>query len=327
MNIIIDAMGGDNAPEEIVKGGVSASNELGVTVTLVGQRERINEELAKHVYDLNKVNVLDAASVVYMEDDPTSVIKHKKDSSMCVGLYALADGKGDAFVSAGSTGALVTGATLIAKRIKGVRRVALSVAMPAKDSFYLLIDGGANVECTPDFLAQFASMGSIYMKKVFDIESPAVGLVNIGSEEEKGTETIQKANKILKGTGHINYIGYVEPRDIPAGAADVVVCDGFTGNVILKLVEGVGLTFYQMIKDIFMQNMLSNLAALLVKTGLKDLKKKMDYTEVGGAPLLGCSKPVIKAHGSSNAKAIHNAVKQAVKYVETGVIDEIGKEV
>ena len=219
-------------------------------------------------------------------------------------------------------GALISGATLIVKRIKEVRRVALAPVMPAYDGCFILVDGGANTECTAHFLTQFAVMGSIYMEKVMGIRKPRVALVNIGEEEKKGTANIIEAGKMLKN-GSLNYTGYIEARDIPSGGADVVVCDGFTGNVILKFMEGMGLVFYQMIKDIFTKNFVSKLSALIVKGGLKQFKKKMDYTEYGGAPILGIRRPVIKAHGNSNAKAFYHAIKQAVKIVNSRITEEI----
>ncbi len=326
MNIIVDAMGGDFAPVEIVKGCVEAAKNLDVDLTLVGKESVVREELKKYVYPEEKISVLHAEEVISGEDDPTSAIRRKKNSSMSVALRALADGKGDACVSAGNTGALISGATLIVKRIKGVRRVALAPVMPSYDGCFILVDAGANTECSAPFLAQFAAMGSIYMEKVMNIERPRVSLVNIGEEEEKGTPAIIEAGKLLRN-GSLNYTGYIEARDIPSGGADVVVCDGFTGNVILKFMEGMGLTFSKMIKDIFMKNAFSKLSAVLVKSGLRAFKKKMDYTEYGGAPILGASKPVIKAHGNSKAKAFYHAVCQAVKLVENKVTDEIAAHV
>lgn len=326
MNIIVDAMGGDFAPVEIVKGCVEAAKNLDVSLTLVGKEEVVRAELERYEYPKDKISILHAPEVISGEDDPTSAIRRKKDSSMSVALRTLADGKGDACVSAGNTGALISGATLIVKRMKGVRRVALAPVMPSYDGCFILVDAGANTECSAPFLAQFAVMGSIYMEKVMSIDSPRVSLVNIGEEEEKGTPAIIEAGKMLQ-SGSLNYKGYIEARDIPAGGADVVVCDGFTGNVILKFMEGMGITFTKMIKDIFMKNTFSKLSAVMVKGGLRDFKKKMDYTEYGGAPILGASKPVIKAHGNSNAKAFYHAVCQAVKLVENKVTEEIAAHI
>lgn len=326
MNIIIDAMGGDFAPVEIVKGCVEAVKNLNISLTLVGREDIIRKELEQYDYPKDKISILHAQEVISGDDDPTTAIRRKKDSSMCVALHALADGRGDACVSAGNTGALISGATLIVKRIKGVRRVALAPVMPSYDGCFILVDAGANTECSAPFLSQFAVMGSIYMEKVMNITNPRVSLVNIGEEEEKGTPVIIEAGKILRGSS-LNYTGYIEARDIPSGGADVVVCDGFTGNVILKFMEGMGLTFAKMIKDIFMKNAVSKFSAVMVKGGLREFKKKMDYTEYGGAPILGASKPVIKAHGNSKAKAFYHAVCQAVKLVENKVTEEIAAHV
>ncbi len=326
MNIIVDAMGGDYAPVEIVKGCVEAAKNMDINLTLVGKEEVVRAELEQYDYPKEKISILHAQEVISGEDDPTTAIRRKKDSSMSVALRALADGLGEACVSAGNTGALISGATLIVKRIKGVRRVALAPVMPSYDGCFILVDAGANTECSAPFLAQFAVMGSIYMEKVMGISRPRVALVNIGEEEEKGTPAIIEAGKLLRN-GSLHYTGYIEARDIPAGGADVVVCDGFTGNVILKFMEGMGMTFTKMIKDIFMKNVVSKLSAVMVKSGLRAFKKKMDYTEYGGAPILGASKPVIKAHGNSNAKAFYHAISQAVKLIENRVTDEIAAHV
>ena len=322
MHIIIDGMGGDNAPGEIVAGCLLAAQLIDVKLTIVGNEDKINAELNKAEYDKSKISVVHASEVISGDDEPTAAIRNKKDSSLRIGLSLLKRGEGDAFVSAGNTGALIAGATLIIKRAKGVRRVALAPIMPSADGCFLLVDAGANTECSPAFLRQFAIMGSIYMEKVMGVSSPGVALVNIGEEEAKGTDTIIEAGKALKNTD-INYKGYIEARDIPQGAADVVVCDGFTGNVILKLMEGMGMVFYGMLKEIFYKNTITKLSSLLVKSGLMKLKKTMDYTEYGGAPILGASKPVIKAHGSSNAKAFCSAIRQAVEVVKNGLTDEI----
>ncbi len=322
MKIIVDAMGGDNAPKEIVKGSVEAVEKLGVEVVLVGREEAVKAELAECGYNGEAITVHNAEEVISNDDDPIAAIRHKKDSSMRVGLSLLAKGEGDAFVSAGSTGALISGATLIVKRIKGIRRAALAPVLPSVNGNYLLIDSGATAECTPGFLKQFGIMGSVYMKKVMGIENPRVGLVNIGTEEEKGTEVIRQANKLLKEVP-INYIGYVESREVPLGGADVVVCDGFTGNVILKFMEGMGSAFSKMLKGVFFKNAMSKVAALIVKSGIKEIKASMDYTEHGGAPVLGVRGPVVKAHGSSNAKAFYNAIRQCKKIVDGNLVGDI----
>ncbi len=324
MRIIVDAMGGDNAPSEIIKGCIRAAEELQVVIVLVGKDDAIHRELGVCGYSGDAITVVNASETIDGEDDPIAAIRHKKDSSMRVGLNLLSNGEGDAFVSAGNTGALISGATLVVKRINGIRRAALAPVMPSTDGNYLLIDCGANAECTPAFLKQFAVMGSVYMQRFMGIENPRVGLVNIGTEEDKGTETVRETNKLLKETP-INYIGYIEARDIPTGGADVVVCDGFTGNVILKFMEGMASSFSVLLKRIFLKNTLSKVAAIAVKGGISDMKKSMDYTEHGGAPILGVRHPVIKAHGSSNAKAFFSAIRQAKRLVECGLIDGITK--
>ena len=322
MKIIIDAMGGDNAPQEIVKGCVSAVEALDVEAVLVGREADIAAELKKCGCTDKRISIYNADEVITGEDDPISAIRRKKNSSMRVGLSLVANGEGDAFVSAGNTGALISGATLIVKRIPGIRRAALAPVMPSAAGKYLLIDSGANAECTPAFLKQFAIMGSVYMQRFMNIDSPRVGLVNIGTEEDKGTDTIRKAHALLKEIP-INYTGYIESREVPLGGADVVVCDGFTGNVLLKFMEGMASAFNSMLKGVFKKNAVSMLGALLVKGGLSDMKKSMDYKEHGGAPVLGVKKPVVKAHGSSDAKAFSNAIRQAKKTVECNLVENI----
>lgn len=326
MHIIIDAMGGDHAPGAVVEGCVEAVKDLGVALTLVGREAEIRDELKRCGYQGDGIRIVHAEEVITGDDDPTVVIRQKKDSSMRVALTMLKHGEGDAVVSAGNTGALISGATLLAKRIKGVRRVALAPIMPTTNGCFLLVDAGANAECTPAFLKQFAIMGSIYMEKVMGIPKPRVKMVNIGTEEEKGTPLVVETHKQLKSVP-INYQGYIEARDIPVGGADVVVCDGFTGNVILKFMEGMGMAFYQMLKPVFLKNLISRIAALMVNSGIKGLKKTMDYTEYGGAPILGAAKPVIKAHGSSNGKAFYHAVRQAKRLAESNLIAAITENI
>lgn len=322
MKIIVDAMGGDNAPAEIVKGCVDAASKYDIDIILVGKSEAVEAELSKCGYTGKRISVQNATEVIEGEDDPIDAIRRKKDSSMRVGLSMVANGEGDAFVCAGNTGALISGATLIVKRIKGIRRAALAPVVPSAKGNYLLIDSGANAECTSAFLAQFAVMGSVYMKKFMGIKNPRIGLVNIGTEEDKGTDTIREANGLLKKLP-INYIGYIEPREIPLGGADVVVCDGFTGNVILKFMEGMASAFGQMMKKAFYKSVFTKLGALMLKDGLAQMKKGMDYKEHGGAPVLGVKAPVIKAHGSSDAKAFSNAIRQAIKLVDCELIANI----
>lgn len=326
MNIIVDAMGGDFAPDAVVKGCISAARDFDINLIFVGIEEKIRAVLKDCDYQRESVKIIHTSEVIDGDDDPTTAIRQKKDASMRVGLKMLAAGEGDAFVSAGNTGALITGATLIVKRIHGIRRVALAPVMPSEKGCFLLVDAGANAECTASFLKQFAIMGSIYMEKIMGIKKPKVSLVNIGSEEEKGTPLVVETHRALKEVP-INYCGYIEARDIPNGTADVVVCDGFTGNVILKFMEGMGMVFYDMLKEIFYKNLITKLSAVAVMGGLKKLKKTMDYTEYGGAPLLGVRKPVVKAHGSSNEKAFYHAIRQAVKVAKSNMTEEIAENI
>ncbi|MBO5364304.1 MAG: phosphate acyltransferase PlsX [Clostridia bacterium] len=326
MRIIVDAMGGDHAPKAIVEGCVQAVNELGVSIILVGREAAVREELDALDYQGDAISLVHAEDVIGGEEDPVTAIK-RKDTSMRVALSLLKDGKGDAVVSAGNTGALIAGATLFLKRIKGVRRAALTPVMPTTNGgCFLLVDAGANSDCTPAFLKQFAIMGSIYMKSILGVKEPRVKLVNIGAEENKGPELMTETNALLKEIP-IRYEGYIEGRDIPFGEADVVVCDGFTGNIILKLMEGMGLGLTGMIKKIFLKNIVSKAAAMMVKGGLKEFKKSMDYTEYGGAPVLGVTRPVIKAHGSSNGKAFFHAIRQAKKLTEERLVDAIAENI
>lgn len=326
MKIIVDAFGGDNAPLEIIKGCEQAVKELDVDIVLTGDEKKIRDCASDNNISLSRMEIIHTGEVMGMDDDPMTILKAKKNTSMGVGLTALANGEGDAFVSAGSTGALTAGAMFIVKRIKGVKRAALASVMPSNNGPVMLMDCGANVNCNEKVLNQFGAMGSIYMNRVLGIENPKVALANIGTEETKGGELQLNAYALMKQSDY-NFIGNVEARDIPFGAADVVVADGFTGNIILKMYEGVAGALLSNIKDIFTASLKTKIAYLMVKPGLRSFKKKMDYTEFGGAPLLGIAKPVIKAHGSSNAKAIKNAVRQAVKFSEQGMIEEIKKSV
>lgn len=324
MKIIVDGFGGDNAPLEILKGCAQAVEELGVEIIVTGDETKLNACAKENGISMRSITVSHAPDVISMEDDPGEIIKSKSGSSMAQALRQLAAGDGEAVVSAGSTGALVIGSTFLVKRIKGIRRCAIGTVMPSNGKPFMLIDSGANAECRPEMLVQFAVMGSVYMNKVMKVEKPGVGLVNIGTEDTKGDPLRTETYGLLKNTS-LNFTGNVEAREIPFGACDVAVADGFTGNVVLKLTEGLAGAMMQNIKGIFLKNGLSKLAALAVKSGLKDFKSRMDYTEYGGAPLMGISKPVIKAHGSSNAKAIKNAIRQAMNLAETGAIDEIAK--
>ena len=323
MKIIVDAFGGDHAPDEILAGSLAAAKAYGVQLLLVGDEETIKARAASLGLDLSGCEIAHAPSVVTMEDEPKAVLKQKHDSSMTVGLTLLADGKGDAFVSAGSTGALVMGGTFIVKRIKGIKRCAIASVLPSDKTPFMLIDCGANVVCEPQFLCQFAVMGSIYMNRILDIASPRVGLANIGVEETKGTPFVRDCYDALRQEKAIHFIGNAEVRDIPDGVCDVVVADGFTGNVILKMYEGVAGMLNKNIKALFKKNALTMLGALCVKGGLDEFRKKMDYKQYGGAPLLGLQAPVIKAHGSSDARAFQHAIRQAKECVEKSVVNEI----
>ena len=317
MKIILDAMGGDHAPEAAVLGAVEAAKAYGTKITLVGRGEEILDVLRKAgIQDLpSGIEISNADDVVDMHDNPASVIHKRKNSSMVMGLKMLADGNGDAFVSAGSTGALLTGATLIVKRVKGIRRAAMGPAMPNKaGGKTVILDCGANAECTPEFLLQFGLVGSLHAKKTYGIENPRVGLLNIGTEDSKGTPLQKQAYGLLKEAGDrgvINFVGNVEARDVPLGAVDVVVCDGFAGNVLLKSIEGTAMFMGSLMSKMFKKNLLSKLAALLVMKDIKAFKKLLDYREIGGTEFLGIRKPVIKAHGSSDMVAFRNALRQA----------------
>mgnify|MGYP000106809543 CR=1 FL=1 len=316
MKIILDAMGGDNAPAEILKGAAAATAAWpDVEILAVGDAEKIAACVKENAIEMKNIEIVNATEVIEMCDEPAKAVRAKKDSSMVVGLRMLAEGKGDAFVSAGSTGALHVGASLIVRTVKGVKRPALATVIPGKTPF-LLLDCGANVECRPEMLAAFAVMGSCYVNKVEGRQNPTVALANNGAEESKGTPMLREAHQLLKATPGIRFVGNIEPRDVPNGDVDVVVCDGFTGNVILKLTEGVAKMLLGMLKQMFLANLGGKLAYLLLKGGVSDLKHQMDSEEYGGAPFLGAKQPVIKAHGSSKAKGIKNAIRQAKICVE-----------
>ena len=333
MKIILDAMGGDHAPEAPVLGAIQAANDFNAQITLVGKGEEILGVLRKNgIDDLPKgIEIANAEEVVDMHDDPARVIQRKKNSSMVVGLRMLAEGQGDAFISAGSTGALLTGATLIVKRVKGIRRAAMGPAMPNKaGGKTLLMDCGANAECTPEFLLQFGVIGSLHAKKSLGIENPRVGLLNIGSEDSKGTPLQKEAYVLLKDAGDkgiINFIGNIEGRDVLLGEVDVVVCDGFSGNVLLKSIEGTAYFMGSLMKHkIFKRNLLSMIGYLFCKKGVDEVMGMMDYREIGGTQFLGIKKPVIKAHGSSDVRAFRNAVRQATEAAKCNIADELEQE-
>ena len=317
MKIILDAMGGDHAPLAPVLGAIEAAKTYGSQITLVGRGEEILNVLKQNGIDTLPagIEIANAEDVVDMHDDPANVIRKKPNSSMVVGLKMLADGQGDAFISAGSTGALLTGATLIVKRVKGIRRAAMGPAMPNKaGGKTVILDCGANAECTPEFLLQFGLVGSLHAKATYGIENPKVGLLNNGTEESKGTPLQKEAYGLLKQAsdkGLINFVGNVEARDVPLGAVDVIVCDGFAGNVLLKSIEGTAMFMGSLMSKMFKKNLLSKLSALLVMKDIKAFKKLLDYREIGGTQFLGIQKPVIKAHGSSDQVAFRNAIRQA----------------
>ena len=318
MKIILDAMGGDNAPEATVLGAIEAAKAYGTQITLVGRGEAILEVMRKHnIENLPEgMEIANADDVVDMHDDPGKVIHKRKNSSMVIGLRMLANGEGDAFVSAGSTGALLTGATLLVKRVKGIRRAAMGPAFPNKAGGKTVIcDCGANAECTPEFLLQFALVATLFAKKNLGIANPRVGLLNIGTEDSKGTKLQLETYPLLQKAhekGLINFIGNVEGRDVPLGTVDVVVCDGFSGNVLLKSIEGTAMFMGSMMKHkIFMRSTLSKLGYLLCKKGVDEVMGMLDYRTIGGTQFLGIKKPVIKAHGSSDALAFQNAIRQA----------------
>lgn len=320
VRVIVDAFGGDNAPLEVVKGCARAVSELGVEIILTGSETKIKKCAEENGLSLNGIEIVHTDDVFDIHEEPKEIIKSGKDSSMALGLRLLAEGRGDAFVSAGSTGALVMGSTFIVKRLKGIKRIAPSPILPADKGSFLLADAGANTECRAEMLVQFAIMGSAYMEKVMGVKNPKVALLNIGAEETKGRELEIEAYQLLEKSG-LSFVGNIEARDMPKGEVQVVVTDGFTGNIALKLYEGMGSFFSKKIKWIF--SGAGKIGALFSLGKIKEFRRQMDYKEVGGSALLGVKKPVIKAHGSSDSTAFFNAVRQARKCVEGNVIEEI----
>lgn len=328
MKIIVDAFGGDNAPLEIIKGCAMAVEKFDdVDIILTGDEETIKKVAEENSISLDRMEIVHAPDVISMEDHPTELMKSKKDSSLAVALRMLSEGKGDAMVGAGSTGAMLTGATLIVKRIKGVQRPALAPVMPNASGKFMLIDCGANAECRPEMLVQFAHMGSVYMKNVMGVENPRVGLANIGTEETKGDELRKETFQLLQKEPNLNFIGNFETRDIAFDGADVLVADGFTGNIILKTYEGVASMISKKFKDVFKKNIKNTLATALMLGDINDLKKSLDHNEYGGAPFLGVKKPVFKAHGSSKAITICNAIKLTRDFVASDVIGKIAADI
>jgi len=322
VKVIIDAYGGDNAPLEVIKGAAQAVQELDVEMVLCGNEPQLRELAAKSGIALTGMEFVHTEKVIPVEESPSEILKSYSDCSMAVGLKLLSGGGGDAFVTAGSTGAAVVGASMIVKRVKGIKRPAIGTVVPTGNGCYMLLDMGANAECRPEMLQQFGIMGSAYMQRLMGIERPRVGLVNIGVEETKGLDLQLETYKLLKKSP-LHFIGNVEARDLPLGGCDVAVCDGFTGNVILKLTEGMGKMMTSELKTMLLFSTKTKIAAALLKDALNGFRKKLDYTEYGGAPLMGISRPVIKAHGSSNAKAFKNAIRQAKTFHENNVISQI----
>ena len=316
MKIIIDCMGGDNAPLEMLKGVIDTKAELGGEYLLVGHKDILEATARENGLDISGYEILHAETVITMEDD-SMAFREKKDSSMTMALKALANGEGDAMVSCGNTGTLFAGATLTVRRIKGVHRAALAAVLPFNPPV-LLLDCGANVTVQPEFLPQFAAMGSAYMKALYGLDNPRVGLLNNGAEEHKGTPLHTEAHQLLKACPDVNFVGNVEGNQVPFGACDILVTDGFTGNVLLKTMEGMGKMFSARMKGIFYHSLLTKLGALTVKKPFMQFKKDFDAKEHGGSPILGLRKPVIKAHGSSDARAFKNAIRQAMKFAESG---------
>ena len=322
--IVLDAMGGDNAPFEIIKGAIEAVNKReDIEIILTGKEDIINQELAGYTYNKAQVRVVHTSEVIETAEPPVMAIRKKKDSSIVVGLKMVKNGEADAFVSAGSSGAVLAGGQLLVGRVKGVERPPLAPLIPTEKGFSLLIDCGANVDARPSHLVQFAKMGSIYMENVMGIKDPKVAIVNIGAEEEKGNALVKETFPLLKECKDIHFIGSIEAREIPHGQADVIVCEAFVGNVILKLYEGVGSVMVSMIKKGLMTTLRSKIGALLIKPALKETMKSFDASEYGGAPLLGLSGLVVKTHGSSKAKEVCNSILQCVTFKEQKINDQI----
>ena len=331
MKIIVDAMGGDNAPESAAWGGALAAKEYGEEVLLVGDPDKVAAVLKdKGMEHTPGVTIMPASDLVDMHDDPATVLRHKPDSSMAVAFKLLKSGEGDALVSAGNTGALLTGATLYGGRIKGIRRGALAPVMPCKSGQVMLCDAGANTECTAEMLLQFAFLGSLYAEKINGVKNPRVGLVNNGTEDTKGDPLRKEAYALLKKAGdegRLNFVGNVEGSMVPLGACDIAVCDGYSGNVMLKTIEGVAKFMAGAIKDVFMRNTATKLSYLACKKGMDEFRDLFNQDKIGGAPFLGIAKPVIKAHGSSNEIAVMNAVRQAIAYTKSGMIRAVSENI
>ncbi len=326
LKVALDAMGGDNSPDEIIKGAVQAlEKEANVKIYLVGPEEILKEKCAEYTYDENRMEIVHASEVITCEEAPVKAIRHKKDSSIVVALQLVKDGKADAFVSAGSTGAVLVGAQLIVGRMKGVRRPPLAALIPTVKGVSLLVDNGANVDARPEHLLQFARLGSVYYENAMGVKDPTVAIVNIGLEEEKGNALVKATYPLLKECPDINFIGSIESREIPHGGADVLVCEGFTGNIILKLYEGVGGALIGEVKKGMMSTLRSKIGALLVKPALKTTLKRFDASQYGGAPMLGLNGLVVKTHGSSKAQEICNSVLQCATFKEQRIQEKFVK--
>lgn len=329
MKIIVDAFGGDNSPGEILKGCAMAQKNHGIELALCGSKDKIliAAETCGILDSVKTMEIIDCNDILSMDDDPGSILKDKNQSSMAVGLSALAQGHGDAFASAGNSGALVVGATMIVKRIRGIKRVTFAPVLPKKKGFFMLSDGGANVECRPGMLKQFAVMASVYMSHVMGIKNPKVALVNVGIEPHKGDALRIETHELLKNTPEINFVGNIEGREIPNEGADIVITDGFNGNLLLKMYEGVAGTLMDMLKDVFNKNLKNKIAASMIYNDLKAMKKSVDYNEYGGAPIMGAAKPVFKIHGSAEASTVNSALGLAKDYAASGIIEIIAKAV
>lgn len=321
--IAIDVMGGDYAPDEIIKGCVLATKDIDSTLVLIGKEEIIKEKLSAYTYDAHKIEIVHADEVIEMGEPPVMAIRKKKNSSMVVGLKLVKEQQVDGMISAGSTGALLTGATLIVGRIKGVDRPAMAPFIPTQTGASLLIDCGANVDAKPQYLEQFARMGTVYVEECMQIKNPKVGLVNIGTEEEKGNQLTKEAYELLSQSKGINFYGNVEARDIPQGLVDVLVCDGFTGNIILKFMEGFGKWLLGMLKVEFLKNLKTKIAALLMKQGIGSIKAKFDVATKGGAPFLGVNGLVVKTHGNSKSQEIYSTVIQTEGFIKDQLVDKL----
>lgn len=329
MKIVVDAFGGDNAPQEILKGCAEAAQEYGIEIVLSGNKNKILKaaEECGISQEIAKMEILDCEEIITMEDEPMAVIKEKKQSSMAVGLRAVAKGEADAFASAGNSGALTVGATMIVKRIKGIKRVTFAPVMPKSEGFFMLSDAGANVDARPIMLYQFAVMANEYMKSVMGIKNPRVGLLNVGEESHKGDALRVETYEMMKNTSDFNFVGNVEARDIAYDAADIIIADGFTGNIALKLYEGTAGALMSKLKGIFTKSTKNKLAAAMVLKDFKELKRSFDYNEYGGAPIMGATKPIFKIHGSAKASTVKSALRLTKAYVESGITDIIGKAV